>query len=211
MPGRRAALLAALLGAMAAVLASAGGVLAADPTPLSPDQAQALATAPVETSGSTTSVVDGQTALNAASVSGADTSIESGVSAQAAVGLTQLTEGNIISASRPVCWANSYWHQWGTWPYQQRITDTTYWCAVYTSHITYRTSTTTASGTLCGVSWRARQLIAGGVGRGFTYFTNRASAGFSCETVIPWITIHTTHHEDVKRTDRGVTTLVGTG
>jgi|SRR5690349_21491951 hypothetical protein len=211
MPGRRAALLAALLGAMAAVLASAGGVLAADPTPLSPDQAQALATAPVETSGSTTSVVDGQTALNAASVSGADTSIESGVSAQAAVGLTQLTEGNIISASRPVCWANSYWHQWGTWPYQQRITDTTYWCAVYASHITYRTSTTTASGTLCGVSWRARQLIAGGVGRGFTYFTNRASAGFSCETVIPWITIHTTHHEDVKRTDRGVTTLVGTG
>lgn len=210
MPGR-AALLAALLGAMAAVLASAGGVLAADPTPLSPDQAQALATAPVETSGSTTSVVDGQTALNAASVSGADTSIESGVSAQAAVGLTQLTEGNIISASRPVCWANSYWHQWGTWPYQQRITDTTYWCAVYASHITYRTSTTTASGTLCGVSWRARQLIAGGVGRGFTYFTNRASAGFSCETVIPWITIHTTHHEDVKRTDRGVTTLVGTG
>ena len=211
MPGRRAALLAALLGAMAAVLASAGGVLAADPTPLSPDQAQALATAPVETSGSTTSVVDGQTALNAASVSGADTSIESCVSAQAAVGLTQLTEGNIISASRPVCWANSYWHQWGTWPYQQRITDTTYWCAVYASHITYRTSTTTASGTLCGVSWRARQLIAGGVGRGFTYFTNRASAGFSCETVIPWITIHTTHHEDVKRTDRGVTTLVGTG
>lgn len=211
MPGRRAALLAALLGAMAAVLASAGGVLAADPTPLSPDQAQALATAPVETSGSTTSVVDGQTALNAASVSGADTSIESGVSAQAAVGLTQLTEGNIVSASRPVCWANSYWHQWGTWPYQQRITDTTYWCAVYASHITYRTSTTTASGTLCGVSWRARQLIAGGVGRGFTYFTNRASAGFSCETVIPWITIHTTHHEDVKRTDRGVTTLVGTG
>ncbi|HEY5694007.1 MAG TPA: hypothetical protein VIR14_05815 [Gaiellaceae bacterium] len=165
----------------------------------------------METSGSTTSVVDGQTALNAASVSGADTSIESGVSAQAAVGLTQLTEGNIISASRPVCWANSYWHQWGTWPYQQRITDTTYWCAVYASHITYRTSTTTASGTLCGVSWRARQLIAGGVGRGFTYFTNRASAGFSCETVIPWITIHTTHHEDVKRTDRGVTTLVGTG
>src|SRR5438477_205450 len=72
-------------------------------------------------------------------------------------------------------------------------------------------ATTTASGTLCGVSWRARQVIAGGVGQGFTYFTNRASAGFGCPTTIPWFTIHTTHHEDVRRTDRGVTTLVGTG
>ena len=115
------------------------------------------------------------------------------------------------SATRPVCWANYIWHQWGTWPYQQRVTDTTYWCAVYNSHITYRTSMTTASGTLCGVDWRAGLLIGGGVGPGFTYFTRRASAGFSCQTVIPWITIHTTHHEDVKRNDRGVTTLVGTG
>jgi hypothetical protein len=208
---RSGALLALLLAAIAATLGSAGLAVAADPTPLPPDQAEALATAPVDTSGSTTRVVDGQTALNASAVPGADTSIESGVSAQAAVGLAPLTEGNIISASRPVCWANAAWHQWGTWPYQQRITDTTYWCAVYASHITYRTSTTTASGTLCGVSWRSKGLIAGGVGPGFTYFTNRASAGFSCPTIIPWITIHTTHHEDVKRTDRGVTTFVGTG
>lgn len=200
-----------LLAAIAATLGSTGPAVAADPAPLPPDQAQALATAPADTSGSTTRVVDGQTALNASAVPGAATSIESGVSAQAAVGLLPLIEGNIISASRPVCWANAAWHQWGTWPYQQRITDTTYWCAVYASHITYRTSTTTASGTLCGVSWRAKGLIAGGVGPGFTYFTNRSSAGFSCPTVIPWITIHTTHHEDVKRTDRGVTTFVGTG
>jgi hypothetical protein len=103
------------------------------------------------------------------------------------------------------------WHQWGTWPYQQRITDTTYWCAVYNNHITYRTSSTTASGTLCGVEWRTAQLIDGGIGRGFTFFTNRASAGFSCQTVVPWIVIHKTHHQDVKRNDRGGTTVVGTG
>ena len=70
---------------------------------------------------------------------------------------------------------------------------------------------TTASGLLCGVSWRAGVLIAGGVGKGFTSFTKRSSAGFSCQTDIPWIAIHTTHHEDVKRNDRGVTTLVGSG
>jgi hypothetical protein len=149
--------------------------------------------------------------LDASTLPGAQTSIESDVSPQAAVGLAPLIEGNVLSATRPVCWAAYWWHQWGTWPYQQRITDTTYWCAVYNSHITFRTSTTTASGSLCGVDWRAGGLIDGGIGRGFTYFTNRASAGFSCQTVIPWITIHKTHHEDVKRNDRGVTTLVGTG
>jgi hypothetical protein len=179
---------------------------------MSPDDATLLATAtPTVASGSSTSPVDGTTVLDAASQPDAQTSIESGISPQAAVGLTSLIEGNVLSATRPVCWANSIWHQWGIWPYQQRITDTTYWCAVWNNHITYRTSTTTASGTLCGVNWRAGALIGGGIGRGFTYFTNRASAAFSCETTIPWITLHTTHHEDVKRNDHGGTTLVGSG
>jgi len=208
---RRAAHLALLLAAMTAVLGSARPSAAADPTPLPPDQAQALATAPTDTTGSTTSVVDGQTALNASTLPGSQTSIESGVSAQAAVGLVPLTEGNIVSAMRPVCWANLAWHQWGTWPYQQRITNTAYWCAVYGSHITYRSASTTTSGTLCATNWRQTQLIGGGVGPGFTYFTLRSSAGFSCPTIIPWITIHTSHHEDVKRNDRGVTTFVGSG
>jgi hypothetical protein len=212
---RRAALLALLLAAVTAILGSAAPALAVidpTPTPLPPDQAQALATAPAAVpSGSSTTAVDARTALNASAVPGALTSIESGISPSAAVGLAPLNEGNSISATRPVCWANAAWSQWGTWPYQQRVTDTTYWCAVFGSHITYRTSTTTASGTLCGVSWRAGALIGGGVGKGFTYFTHRASAGFSCPTVIPWVVIHTTHYEDLKRTDRGVTTFVGTG
>ena len=211
MAPRRAALLALLLVAVTAILGSAGRSAAADPAPLPPDQAQALATAATDTTGSTTSVVDGQTALNASALPGAQTSVETGVSAQAAVGLSPLIEGNILSASRPVCWANAAWHQWGTWPYQQRITNTAYWCAVFGSHITYRSVSTTTSGTLCDTSWRQTQLISGGVGRGFTYFTLRSSAGFSCQTVIPWITIHTSHHVDVKRNDRGVTTFVGSG
>jgi hypothetical protein len=212
---RRTAVLALLLPAVVASLGSAGPALAAtDPaaSPLPPDQAQALATAAADVpSGSSTNAVDGSAALAASSASGADTSIESGVTPQAAVGLAPLNEGSAISATRPVCWANVAWWQWGTWPYQQRVTDTTYWCAVFGSHITYRTSTTTASGTLCGVSWRTHALIGGGVGKGFTFFTNRASAGFSCPTVIPWIVIHTTHHVDVKRTDRGVSNFVGSG
>jgi hypothetical protein len=213
MPIRRTALLAAFVALAASLLGPAAPALATTevPPPLSPDQAQTLATTGTETSGSTTNAVDGATALNASALPESDTAIEGGISPQAAVGLAPLSEGNMISATRPVCWANAMWHQWGTWPYQQRITDTTYWCAVYGNHITYRSSTTTASGTLCAVNWRARQLIAGGVGPGFTYFTMRSSAGFACPTVIPWITLHTTHHEDVKRTARGATTLVGSG
>lgn len=212
---RRAAPCAMLLATLTAVLVSttpAGAAIGVTPTPLPLDQATALATAtPAVPSGSSTSIVDGTTVLNAATQPGAQTSIESGVSPQAAVGLASLSESNFASATRPTCWANSLWHQWGTWPYEQRVTDTTYWCAVFGSHITYRTSSTTASGTLCGIGWRAGALIGGGVGSGFTYFTNRASAGFSCQTIVPWITLHTTHHVDVKRTDRGVTVQVGTG
>jgi hypothetical protein len=214
---RRAALLATLVAAVAAILGSPTPALAdlgwPSATPLAPDQAQALASsaAPIP-SGSTTSSVDGRTALNASTLPGAVTEIESDISPEAAVGIVALNDGNAISATtRPVCWANAAWWQWGTWPYQQRVTDTTYWCAVYGSHITYRSSTTSASGTLCGVEWRSNALIGGGVGKAFTYMTNRASAGFSCQTVIPWITLHTSHHEDVKRTDRGVTTFVGSG
>lgn len=210
---RRAARPALLLATLAAVLGSATvarAVIAQTPTPLPPDKATALATAaPDVAGGSSTRVVDGSTALAAANQPGAQTSIESGISPQAAVGLMPMTEASVLSSARPTCWANAMWRRWGIWPYEQKITDTTYWCAIYNNHITYRTSTTTASGTLCGVNWRAGALIAGGIGRGFTYFTNRASAGFACETTIPWITIHTTHSEDVKRTDRGATIQVG--
>lgn len=216
MDRRRAALLAMLLATLAAVLGAGAPARAAGggtPTPLPLAQATALANAtPAVPSGSSTSVVDGSTVLDAAALPGAQTSIESGISPRAAVGLAPSNnDANLVSAARPTCWSNYMWHQWGTWPYEQRVTDTTYWCAVFNSHITYRTSTTTASGTLCGVSWRAGALIGGGVGRGFTFFTNRASAGFSCQTVVPWITLHTTHYEDTKRTDRGVTSNVGSG
>jgi hypothetical protein len=219
---RRATLLALLLGAVVLILASAIPALAAEslpgPSPFAPDDAQALATATAAVpSGSSTAAVDGQTALNASTLPGAVTSVEAGITQQAAVGLAPLNDtgdGSTIAsvpATRASCWANSAWHQWGTWPYQQKITDTTYWCADFGKHITYRTSTTTASGLLCGVSWRASALIGGGIGPGFTYFINRASANFTCQTTIPWIAIHTTHHLDTKRTDRGVTTEVGFG
>jgi hypothetical protein len=210
-PAARPALLLATLVTVLGFTVAAHAATEAPP-PMTPDDATLLATATPSVAGdSSTSAVDGTAALAAANQPGAQTSIEPGISLQAAVGLAPLTGSSVLSSAKPTCWANSMWHQWGIWPYEQKITDTTYWCAIYNNHITYRTSTTTASGTLCGVNWRAAALIGGGIGRGFTYFTNRASAGFACDTTIPWITIHTTHHVDVKRNDRGATTQVGTG
>lgn len=107
------------------------------------------------------------------------------------------------------CWATAFWHQWGTWPYQQRITDTTYWCAVLGNRITYRSSSVTGTGTLCATGWTASQLISGGIG--YPWFTMRSSAGFSCPTVIPWITLHENRYVDVNRTDTGGTSEVGSG
>jgi hypothetical protein len=201
----------AILGAGAPALAGRGLADSGSPTPLPPDQAQALATSGPESSGYSTSAVDGNTVLAASTLPGAQTAIEGDLTPQQAVGLATFDDGGLLYRARAICWANAAWHQWGTWPYQQRITDTTYWCAVYNRHITYRTSSATGSGTLCATNYAASQLIGGGVGRGFTYFTIRSSAGFACQTVIPWITIHTNHHEDVKRNDVGKTTFVGTG
>lgn len=228
-------LAAALLAGGIAAFSGVAPALADDAaTLLSPDDASALIAGPAVSGVSSTSAVDPSTALAAASSPGAVTSYESDLTLSQAVGIdpidgasdstdgggatdgtsgtTSLASANgsaLSSLAKTVCWSNAAWKQWGTWPYQQRITDTTYWCAAYGSKITYRTSSVTGGGTICGLSWRASQLIAGGVG--FPSFTMRSSAGFSCPTVVPWIVLHPTHYLDVRRNDVGATSLLGSG
>jgi hypothetical protein len=102
----------------------------------------------------------------------------------------------------------SGWH-WGTWPYDQQIADITYWCAIYGVMITYRSTSVTASGTLCGTAWTASQLASGGVG--YTWFVTRASAGWNCPTVVPWVVLHPSHYLDTAHNDWGNSEQVGTG
>ena len=209
--------LAAALSAIALVpTAGAGG-----PRPADPAQAQALIGAPaLVASGSVTRTVSAQEALSAASLPGAVVAVAPGLSAAQAVGLSpavSVSIGTSASIVRPIgtttaatgCSANLMWYEWGTWPYQQRISDTTYWCAVYGDHITYTSSTTNGSGTLCGTSWTSSQTISGGIG--YSWFVNRASAGFSCPTAIPWVSLHPSHYEDTSRNAWGSTSLVGAG
>jgi len=195
--------------------ASAGG-----PRPLPQAQAQALIAAPAAVaSGSTTRPVGAREALAAASLPGATVSVAPGLSPAQAVGLVPAAPPSIGPASvvgtaaatlsSVGCSANSAWHEWGTWPYQQRITDTTYWCAVVGDHITFTSSSVSATGTLCGSAWTGSQLISGGIG--YSWFVMRSGAGWSCPTVIPWVTLHPSHHLDVSRNAWGSTAEVGSG
>jgi len=204
---RRTAVLLAGLSLLVAVAlvptASAGG-----PQPLAPAQAQALANAaPVVQTGSVTRSATPQEALAAAALPGATVSISPGLAPSEAVGLASVARPIAPAAASNACWANAYWRQWGTWPYEQKITDTTYWCAVYGDHITYTASSVTGTGTFCGTSWTTSQLIGGGIG--YSWFVLRSSAGFSCSTVIPWVTLHPSHYIDVSRNDWGSTAEVG--
>lgn len=212
---------ASLVAGLAAVVlvpaAAAGG-----PQPASPAQAQALIGAPAAlATGSSTRTVSAQEALSAAALPGAVVSLAPGLSLSQAVGLAPALSTSMSASTagvlRPIgvttaataCSANSFWHEWGTWPYQQRITDTTYWCAVYGSYITYTSSTANGSGTFCATSWTSSQMISGGIG--YSWFVNRSSAGFSCPTAIPWISLHPSHYEDVARNAWGSTSDAGSG
>lgn len=217
MSRKLAAMLAALLTAVAAAggactakaaagdgsaVGSAGAALA-DPATAG---ALANATAPVA-SGSLSWVASPSEALAAASAPGASTSGNPESSLQAVGGAA--TPDALVPLPVTWCWANAAWHQWGTWPYEQRITDTTYWCASYGQSITYRTTSVKGTGTFCGTGWTASALISGGIG--YPWFTMRSSAGFACPTVIPWITLHENRYEDVNRTDTGGTHEVASG
>lgn len=207
-----AAALAALGGAAPAAAVSSSGGRGGGGTVslLSPDDASALANVAGSEGVSAPAAVDGLAALAASTLPGAATYLEAGLSLDEAVGtapLTALVAGRAFA--RTMCWAVAAWHQWGTWPYQQRLIDTTYWCAKYGSRITFRTTSVTAGGTLCGLGWRSAQLIAGGTG--FPSFVMRSSGGFSCPTAIPWFTLHPSRHLDVRHDDRGVSAIVGSG
>jgi hypothetical protein len=183
--------------------------------PLSPDQAEALATAVSATpDGETTTAVSPVEALAAGALPGAETSVYSGLTPGEAVGLVAPLPGGagIAAALRmnvTMCWADRGWHQWGTWPYQQRLIQTTYWCAVYGQRITYKTTTVTTAGTLCSTNWSTDALIGGGIGaHGMTI---RASAGYSCPTALFWIQLHPSHHLDIFFGDRGRAVITSTG
>jgi hypothetical protein len=202
-----------------ACLVVAPAASATTPQPLSPAQAQALIAGPAVQGPSVTRSVSPQEALAAASRPGAVVSIAPGLSLAQAVGLgstadavtstSSLAKPEAAATASTACASTQSGWQWGTWPYEQTINDITYWCVIYGSAITYRSTSVTATGTLCGSAWTASQLISGGVG--YTWFVMRASAGWNCPTVIPYVILHQSHYLDTAHNDWGNSAQVGTG
>jgi hypothetical protein len=171
-----AALCAAFAAAPAAFAAKPGGP---PPRPAAPDEAAVLAAAPGASDGAVVQQVSRSAALAAAQQPGASTELAAGFTSAAAA-----------AAAANACFSwHSGWH-WGIWPYEQRIDEYTYYCAVYGQYITMRSTSVAAGGTLCGSESRDSWIKSGGIG--YFWMVVHAQARFSCPTVVPWVSLHPT-------------------
>jgi hypothetical protein len=163
-----------LAAVVAAPAASAGKA-----KPLAPDQAQTLAATPGASLGTSVTPVSKQEALSAAALPGASTALAGGYTSAAAA----------VAAATGCASYQSGW-RWGTWPYDQEVYDHTYYCAVTGQSITYRSTTVTVGGTLCGAESRDNWITSGGIG--YFWMVVHAQARFSCPTAIPYVSLHPT-------------------
>jgi hypothetical protein len=175
----RKALLAVLLAAVLVVPAAQAGNGNGKAKPLDQAQAQTLVSAPGASLGTTAGAASPRDALAAASQPGAQTQLAPGFA----------TPAQAIAASTGCASYQSGWG-WGTWPYDQQVYDHTYYCAVTGDHITYRSTTVTTGGTLCGTESRDNWIVSGGIG--YFWMVVHAQARFSCPTAVPWVTLHPT-------------------
>ena len=174
----RKALFTLLLAAILAPAASAGNGNG-KAKPLDPAQAQIFASAGGASLGTSVAPVSKDDALAASRLPGAQTEIASGFA----------TTQQAVAASTGCAAYVSGWG-WGTWPYDQQVYDHTYYCAVIGDHITYRSTTVTTGGTICGTESRDDWIVSGGIG--YSWMVVHAQARFACPTAVPWLVLHPT-------------------
>jgi hypothetical protein len=168
-----------LLLALVAVSAAAAGNGHGNGKPLDPADAQALASAPGGSLGTTVTPVSKQEALGASQLPDADTAVAPAFASATAA----------VAASTGCASYRSGWH-WGIWPYDQLVYEHTYYCAVTGQYITYRSTVVTAGGTLCSAESRDNWITSGGIG--YFWMVVHAEARFSCPTAIPYVSLHPT-------------------
>jgi hypothetical protein len=166
----------ALVPAATAGNGKGGGSLARGYTP---EQAEALASAPGHSLGVSVTPVSKQDALAAMTQAGAETTLAPGYA----------TPQQAVAAASGCASYVSGWG-WGTWPYDQQVYDHTYYCAVTGDHITSVSTTVTTGATLCGTASTSHFWYSGGVG--YSWVTVQAQATFSCPTAIPYLSLHPT-------------------
>jgi hypothetical protein len=114
-----------------------------------------------------------------------------------------------LDATAVSCWAvNSGW-TWGLAPYNQHLNDLTYWCAHYNAAITTVTTTPSASSLLCDSSASGGQVIGGGVG--YRYVDEQVNGNWACPTVLPYITLHSSHYLQTSHNSIGSSQQIGEG
>ena len=175
----RKVLTALALAALVAAPAASAGNGHGNGKPLDPAEAQALASAPGGSLGTTVTAASKQDALAAGQLPGATTVVASGFQSAAAA----------VAASTGCASYRSGW-RWGTWPYDQLVYEHTYYCAVTGQYITYRSTTVTVGGTLCSAESRDNWITSGGIG--YFWMVVHAEARFSCPTAIPYVSLHPT-------------------
>jgi hypothetical protein len=77
---------------------------------------------------------------------------------------------------------------WGTWPYQQSVYQSTYWCA-RGGLLTYRSTSMESESSICARTDSDQQKVGGGVG--YDYVVVHGWVSFSCTTIIPWAPTNT--------------------
>ena len=206
-------LLAALVLVVAASVASAGnGNGGGNSAPLAPNLAQAAVDAPgafgtLSVRPATLAEVQAAAAMpGAVTVGNVPVTKPAG---GATIGI-QTPASVVTAATQWGCNAVAGNHYWGTPPYEQDLYQTVYWCAYYGQQLTSVTSSPSAGSTwLCGTDWTSQATVSGGVG--YSWATKRASAGWGCPTVIPWVTIHTSHWFDINVNSWGSSSYGGSG
>ncbi len=96
---------------------------------------------------------------------------------------------NSAVANATVCNSYSASRSWGTWPYNQTVTDHSYICVDRaTAKITYKSTYVDSGSPLCTVDDRYHYTIGGGVG---TYYIDWVDGShMTCPTNIPFIFVH---------------------
>lgn len=86
-----------------------------------------------------------------------------------------------------ICWSvDGMDSEWGTWPYQQRVSESRYWCATNIGgYQNYRVSHVFLHSAACDTSGAYGYLVGGG--NGYTWSTVRSGGHFHCQTPTPWL------------------------
>jgi hypothetical protein len=105
------------------------------------------------------------------------------------------------------CYSGTVQRTWGTWPYQQVVTDHTYWCGPRGGNLTYRSTNVTHNGSLCNGSGDYSFRLSGGVGT--PNVTVEAGAYFNCPTTIPFVSINKHRWIQTMYTSYGDALIVG--